>query len=136
MDIKATLTALWAAIARQDADAMRAYFTPQAVICWHNTDEQFTLEEYLRANCEYPGSWRGRLERAELLEGGAVSAARVWAADGSAALHAVSFYRFENGRIARMDEYWGDDGAAPAWRQALGLGRPIAPENDGKGNRQ
>ena len=69
MDIKATLTALWAAIARQDADAMRAYFTPQAVICWHNTDEQFTLEEYLRANCEYPGSWRGRLERAELLEG-------------------------------------------------------------------
>ena len=83
MDIKETLTALWAAIARQDADAMREYFTPGAVICWHNTDEQFTLEEYLRANCEYPGAWRGRLERAEELQNGAVSAARVWAADGA-----------------------------------------------------
>ncbi len=129
MDIKETLTALWAAIARQDADAMREYFTPGAVICWHNTDEQFTLEEYLRANCEYPGEWRGRLERAEAVEGGAVSVARVWAADGSVALHAVSFYRFEAGKIARMDEYWGDDGQPPAWRQALGLGRPIGAEN-------
>ena len=123
------LTGLWDAIARQDAPAMRTYFAPGAVVCWHNTDEQFTLEEYLRANCEYPGEWRGRLERAEAVEGGAVSVARVWAADGSVALHAVSFYRFEGGKIARMDEYWGDDGQPPAWRQALGLGRPIGAEN-------
>ena len=42
----------------------------------------------------------------------------------------MSFYRFEGGKIARMDEYWGDDGQPPAWRQALRLGRPIAREGD------
>ena len=50
---------------------------------------------------------------------------RIFPRDGSAALHAVSFYRFENGRIARMDEYWGDDGAAPEWRRSMEIGVPI-----------
>lgn len=136
METKARLIALWQAIARQDAAAMRNFFAPGAVIRWHNTDEQFTLEEYLRANCEYPGQWRGELERVELLEGGAVSVARVWAADGSVSLHATSFYRFEAGQIAQMDEYWGEDGEAPAWRQAMGLGRSITPGKEREGELQ
>ena len=31
----------------------------------------------------------------------------------------------EDGRIAALEEYWGDDGPPPAWRQELHLGRPI-----------
>lgn len=130
MELKTMLAALWQAIARQDAAAMRAFFAPGVVICWHNTNERFTLEEYLRANCEYPGEWRGKLERVEAFEGGAVSVAHVWAAQGDISVHAASFYRIENGKIARMDEYWGDDGEPPAWRQALGLGAPISREKE------
>jgi len=42
------------AVARQNADALSDYFAPYAIICWHDSNEQFTVDEYIRANCEYP----------------------------------------------------------------------------------
>lgn len=117
------IRAFWAAVAAQDPAALTAFFTPDAEIFWHASNERFTRAEYVRANCEYPGHWSGEVERVEELPGGAVSAARVWTGDAS--FHAVSFYRFDGGRIARLDEYWGDDGPAPAWRRDLAIGRPI-----------
>lgn len=123
--MKERLTALWAAIAAQDAGAMRSHFDPEAVVCWHCTNEQFTLEEYIRANCEYPGQWRGRVERVEPIPGGAAVCARVWLADGSASFHCAAFYRIVGEKIVRADEYWGDDGPAPAWRRDKRIGVPI-----------
>lgn len=59
MDIKA----FWDAVLRQDADAIRDYFNPDAWVNWHNTNEHFTVEEFIRANCEYPGEWDGEVEQ-------------------------------------------------------------------------
>lgn len=125
MERRERIAAFWDAVARQDRAALRLFFHPEAVVCWHNTNEQFTAEEYIRANCEYPGDWRGAVERVEEAGETAVSVARVWLADGSASFHAVSFFSFTGDRIARLDEYWGDDGEAPAWRKELQLGQPI-----------
>ncbi len=102
---------------------MRQFFRPDAVIRWHNTNELFTLSEFLRANCEYPGRWNGKVERIEGTGDLIVTAVRVHSPDG-ASFHAVSFIRIQGEKIASIDEYWGDDGPAPDWR--LGLGRPIA----------
>ena len=44
----------WKAIAEQDAEKICSYFNKTATIRWHNTNEQFTLEEFIKANCEYP----------------------------------------------------------------------------------
>lgn len=30
---------------------------------WYNTNEHFTVEKFIRANCEYPGQWDGEAER-------------------------------------------------------------------------
>lgn len=100
------------AVVTQDADALRAFFAPDAQICWHCSNERFTLEEYIRANCEYPGKWNGELERVE----------HAGDTDG-ASLHVVSFLREQGGRIVSLDEYYGDDGPAPAWRQEMKLGK-------------
>ena len=35
----------WYDVLRQDADAIRAYFYPDAWVNWHNTNEHFTLED-------------------------------------------------------------------------------------------
>jgi len=59
MDVKA----FWNAILRQDADEIREYFNPDAWVNWHNTNEHFTVEEFIRANCEYPGEWDGKVEQ-------------------------------------------------------------------------
>lgn len=67
----------WNVTLKQDAHAMRQYFHPEAQINWHCTNERFTLEEYIRANCEYPGEWAGEIERVEYVEDLAITAVRV-----------------------------------------------------------
>ena len=125
MDPKAFVTAFWRDVAAQDRQALEAYFAPGAAVFWHNTNERFSAEEYIRANCEYPGEWRGEVERVELAGEAAISVVRVWLDDDSASFHAVSFFTFTGGVISRLDEYWGDDGEAPEWRRKLGLGSAI-----------
>lgn len=126
MERSERIKAFWEAVANQEREALAGFFAPDAVIRWHCSNERFTAAEYIRANCEYPGRWRGEVEQVELLpDGGAVSVARVWRTDGGVSSHAVSFFRFDCDKIECLDEYWGDDGAAPQWRQDLKLGTRI-----------
>ena len=110
---------------RHGRGVLREWFAPEADVYWHCTDERFTAEEYIRANCEYPGDWEGAVERAEWTEDGCVSVAAVWPKDRSARFHAVSFFRFAGGRITRLDEYWADDGPPPQWRKEKHIGSSI-----------
>ena len=55
----------WKAVLAQDREAMRSYFNDDAYVNWHCTNEHFTVEEFIRANCEYPGEWDGEVERIE-----------------------------------------------------------------------
>lgn len=119
------LQAFWQAVLRQDSTALRPYFHPEACIRWHNTNERFTVEEFICANCEYPGQWAGELERMEAHCDGAVTVAHVHSVDGALSFHAVSFFQFQKDKIFLLDEYWGDDGPAPQWRLDKHLGRPI-----------
>jgi ketosteroid isomerase-like protein len=116
---------LWRQILAQRAETIRPYFCPDAVIQWPCTNERFTLEEYLRANCEYPGRWDGEVERIDQAGEVLITVAHVFARDQPVSCHVTSFIRLSGGRIASMEEYWADDGPAPLWRQELRLGRPI-----------
>lgn len=115
----------WRDVLAQDAEAIRSYFLEDAYVNWHCTNEHFTVEEYIRANCEYPGEWDGEIERREMLEDLIITATRVWTKDGSMSFHVVSFLKVTDGKIAAMDEYWGDDGEPPAWRQEKQIGGSI-----------
>lgn len=121
MDIQA----FFHAVLVQDAQALRAFFHEDAWVNWPCTNEHFTLEEYIRANCEYPGDWDGELERATVSGTEIIMVCRVYPRDRSASFHAVSFLQIRDGRIASMTEYWADDGPAPAWRQEMHIGRPL-----------
>lgn len=115
----------WQSVAAQDVTALHRCFARDAVIRWHCTNECFTAAEYIRANCEYPGSWQAALKRLEQCGHTAVTAAHVWGDIGS--FHVTSFITFTNSLIQTLDEYWGDDGPAPQWRQTLRIGKPINP---------
>lgn len=115
--------AYWDAVLRQDAIAMRAYFSPDAYVNWHNTNEHFTADEFIRANCEYPGDWAGQVQR--VVQQGTECIAVTHVYSNTLSFHVVSFIRLEGGLIASIDEYWGDDGAAPAWRLDMHIGGPI-----------
>ena len=59
MDIKR----FWADVLAQRANEIREYFHADAYVNWHCSNERFTVEEFIRANCEYPGNWDGEIEK-------------------------------------------------------------------------
>ena len=115
----------WKSIVKQNPDEIRRYFKETATIRWHNTNEEFTLDEFIRANCEYPGEWDGEIERIEEIGDLIITVTRVFSTDNSVSVHATSFLRIEDGKIVSMDEYWSDDGEAPEWRLNMKIAKRI-----------
>ena len=125
MTDKELCRAFFEAVLSQKPEALRKLFSKAAVIEWPCTNERFTPEEYIRANCEYPGAWDGEILSILPAEEHIVLITRVWPVDKSASFHCVSVLRRKQNRIASLTEYWSDDGQAPKWRQELGIGSPI-----------
>lgn len=123
MDINKFITEYWNCVANQDERKLKEYFHKDACIRWHNTNEEFSVQEFLRANCDYPGSWEGEIERIEEIGNTIITVTRVWTDDIS--FHVTSFFEIEDDKIKKLDEYWGDDTEAPGWRKDKKIGRSI-----------
>ena len=115
----------WSDVLAQRADAIREYFQADAYVNWHCSNEHFTVEEFIRANCDYPGDWDGEVEKIVTTGDMIITATQVYPKDCSASFHVTSFIKLKDGKIAAMDEYWADDGEAPKWRQDMKIGRKI-----------
>lgn len=115
----------WKDVILQNAEGMKAFFKEDAYVNWHCTNEHFTVDEYIRANCEYPGEWGGKVERIEYAGNLIITVTHIYTMDQTLSFHAVSFFKIENDKIVGIDEYWGDDGSAPQWRLDKQIGKPI-----------
>ncbi len=115
----------WSAVLEQDAQAIRSFFSSDAYVNWHNTNEHFTVEEFIQANCQYPGAWAGEIERELHIGNTVITVTHVYNEDGTASHHVTSFLNIKDDRIISLDEYWGEDGEAPDWRKALQIGKRI-----------
>lgn len=62
---KMNIYQFWKDVLKQDRQAIREYFQKDAYINWHCTNEHFNVDEFIIANCEYPGDWGGEVERVE-----------------------------------------------------------------------
>lgn len=122
---KVDIHGFWRAVLAQDEQKIRAYFREDAHVNWHCTNEHFTVDEFIVANCEYPGEWDGEVERIERLDDLVITVTRVYPRDRSASFHVTSFIRIADDKIISMDEYWADDGDAPQWRLNKRIGRKI-----------
>ncbi len=112
----------WSAVFRQDGEAMGTFFHRDAVVVWHNTRERFSVEEFIRVNCAYPGSWDGEMVRVDSIADGLVSVVRVFEPETGASFHVTSFMTLEDDLIVRMDEFWGEDEDPPSWRLEMKMG--------------
>lgn len=122
---KFDIQGFWKAVLEQDKKVLREYFHHDACINWHCTNERFTLEEFITANCEYPGEWAGEIERKEIINDLIITVTRVFSRDGSVSFHVTSFIRLFGYKIASVDEYWADDGCPPQWRIDKHVGTAI-----------
>lgn len=120
----------WKAVILQDKDTLRECICDDGRIRWINSNEEFNREEYIRANCEYPGEWGGTVERIEIADVTIITVSHIYTLDKSMSFHVTSFFQLENKRIKSLDEYWGDDSEAPRWRKDLNIGRKIRERLD------
>ena len=123
MDIQLFIIQYWEDVAKQKEEALKRYFYENAYIRWHDSNEQFNVNEFLRANCDYPGNWCGKVERIECLNHTVVTVTHVYSSDAS--FHVVSFFEIVDNKITSLDEYWGEDGDVPQWRKEKRIGKPI-----------
>ena len=115
----------WQAVLEQDEDAIREQFDKGAYVNWHCTNEHFTVDEFITANCEYPGKWGGVVERVEKINDLYITVTHVYSQDRAQSFHVTSFIRTAGHKIAAVAEYWADDGAAPGWRLDKHIGTAI-----------
>lgn len=123
MDTENFIKQYWSYITTQNEEELKKFFHKNACIRWHNTNEQFNVSEFMRANCDYPGSWSGEIERIEQIGSTIITVTHVWNKEMS--FHVTSFFKIEGEKIKELDEYWGDDGVAPQWRLDKHIGKPI-----------
>lgn len=119
------LQSYWKAVLGQQAQGMRDFFYEDAYVNWHNTNEHFTVDEFVKANCEYPGQWDGEIERIVEKEDLIITVVHVFSCDKKLSFHVTSFIKIRDEKIISIDEYWGDDGTAPQWRLDKHIGSPI-----------
>lgn len=115
----------WKAVLDQNEQEIRKYFHKDAYVNWHCTNEHFTVDEFIIANCEYPGDWAGEIERIEKIGDGIITVTRVYPKDRTSSFHVTSFIKTADGKIVSVDEYWADDGEPPQWRANKHIGTVI-----------
>lgn len=113
------------AVLSQNEEEIRTYFHDEAYINWHCTNEHFNVDEFIIANCEYPGNWDGMVERVERINDLIITVTRVYPTNQSLSFHVTSFIQMQDDKIIAMDEYWADDGIAPQWRLNKHIGKAI-----------
>ena len=113
-------------VVSKKAETIRGYFAEGAIICWHDSNEQFTLDEFIKANCEYPSIWRCEIERIEKFEKGFVVAAQMDHPQDGFYVKYVSFIELNSDeKVQRLDEYFVAIEEIPQWRRDMNVGQPI-----------
>ena len=115
----------WNDVINKNKETLTSYFYDNARILWPCTNEEFTLEEYLIANCDYPGEWTGTIEKLEEEEDEIILVGNVLSKDKTISCHVVSFIYLKNDKIVKLVEYWADDGDVPNWRKEKHIGKSI-----------
>ena len=115
----------WRDILEQNAENIKNYFHKDAYINSHCTNEHFTVDEFMIANCEYPGTWDGEVERVEMTNDLFITVTHVYSRDKTLSFHVTSFIKVIQDKIAAVDEYWADDGIAPQWRLDKHIGKAV-----------
>lgn len=117
----------WECMDKQKWEDIYFYFLPSANIYWPNTNERFSVDEFVTVNSKYPGAWNIRIERVEKALNVIITVAKVSLAGGGEAFHATSFFELSDDgkKIAALSEYWGNDGTPPEWRAKLKLGSRV-----------
>lgn len=116
-DHQALVRGFLTAIQARDWAAVEAALAPDATMTWWATGERFAgAAAIVAVNATYPEGWTLHVERIDgTAEGGVHAVVRVDHPPDT--FFANARYRFADGRIATIDEWWATAEDPPAWRR-------------------
>jgi len=114
---RAIVADFWQIINEKRWEDLPKFFAFDAKVLWPNTAETFEVPCFVAVNKNYPGDWK--IEVKKIISSFNTVISVVGVSDGQANFHAVSFFYFVDGMISCLEEYWGDDGEPPLWRQEM-----------------
>lgn len=112
-------------LTKENKEILRKYFDENASILWYETNEKFTLEEYLQVNSEYPDEWIGEIKRIEEKNDLIIFVGEVKPKDNSFCCYCTSFVKIKDNKILSLEEFWTKVSSPPEWRKELKIGTPI-----------
>lgn len=112
-------------LTKENKEILRKYFDENASILWYETNEKFTLEEYLQVNSEYPDEWIGEIKRIEEKNDLIIFVGEVKPKDNSFCCYCTSFVKIKDNKILSLKEFWTKVSSPPEWRKELKIGTPI-----------
>lgn len=115
--MQAIVHAYWKAIHELRFEALRELFNATAVITWPNTEEVFTLDEFIYVNRAYPGEWDE--EVLQVYETGTTLISEAMVTGKERSFLAISIFTIQDGKITSLREYWTVVEEAPKWRKQL-----------------
>jgi len=116
-DYKRAVINFWQDLNHKDWERVESYFHKNALITWPNTIETFTPHEYVTVNRIYPGEWDLNLKDVQMTEQNIVAVVKITAKNAPISLDLIAFFRFDDGLITSLTEYFAEDGLIPAWRK-------------------
>lgn len=113
------------AVISKNREDLLTFFDKNAIIYWHVSNELFTVDEYIKVNCDYPGDYDKEIEIIKETNDGYVVALRVFDLENKKSHHVTSFIHLKDDKIIRLDEYWAEDSDSPGWRKQMHIGKKI-----------
>jgi hypothetical protein len=91
-------------------------------VYWPNTKEIFKgRDKFILANKVYPGRWFIDIKKIFSMDNIVISVVRVYSKDKNISFYATSFFKFKDGLISEIEEYYGQISEPPQWRIEQGL---------------
>ncbi len=87
-----------------------------AEITWPNTEEVFTLDEFIAVNEDYPGEWEE--EVLKCYETGDMIISETMVKGQEVSFLAIGFFTIQGGKITALREYWTAVEAVPGMKRA------------------
>ncbi len=112
-------------VVKKDEVGMRKFLDKDLRVRWHNTNEEFTLEEYIKVNCLYPGNWLSEVKTVIPTNEGWVAITKIYSEDKKVEVYQISIVKIKDNKILELDEYYSENGIPPQWRMDMSIGNKI-----------
>jgi ketosteroid isomerase-like protein len=119
-DHRDVVAELWRRFEGRDWEGARALLADDLIVEWPHSGERFVgAANFIEMNRRHPApNWHIRVRR--ILVDGDQVVSEVWVPTDAQPAFVTSFFDMQDGKIARMTEYWLDcDPEVPEWREDL-----------------